>query len=52
MCFVFGLVNIMIWVYKKRERKVKIWDYVGVMFFFKEVGGKIMDVDGKDIDLI
>ncbi|KAK4670776.1 hypothetical protein QC764_611750 [Podospora pseudoanserina] len=51
VCLALGLANTTIWVYKKRERKAKIWDHAGAMLLFKEVGGKITDVDGKDIDL-
>ncbi|KAJ8124938.1 hypothetical protein O1611_g8702 [Lasiodiplodia mahajangana] len=46
-----GLANITVWVYKKRERVGKIWDHAGAMLLFEEVGGKITDIDGKDIDL-
>ncbi|KAI0873373.1 carbohydrate phosphatase [Hypoxylon argillaceum] len=46
-----GLANVTVWVYKKRERTGKIWDHAGAMLLFEEVGGKITDIDGKDIDL-
>ncbi|KAI1497531.1 hypothetical protein F5X99DRAFT_361999 [Biscogniauxia marginata] len=46
-----GLANVTVWVYKERERVGKIWDHAGAMLLFEEVGGKITDVDGKDIDL-
>ncbi|KAI8626892.1 carbohydrate phosphatase [Xylariaceae sp. FL1651] len=46
-----GLANMTVWVYKKRERTGKIWDHAGAMLLFEEVGGKITDIDGKDIDL-
>lgn len=39
------------WVYKERSRLAKIWDHAGAMLLFEEVGGKITDVDGRDIDL-
>ncbi|KAI1127483.1 carbohydrate phosphatase [Nemania abortiva] len=45
------LANVTVWVYKKRERVGKIWDHAGAMLLFEEVGGKITDIDGKDIDL-
>jgi 3'(2'), 5'-bisphosphate nucleotidase len=46
-----GLANVTIWVYKRRDRLAKIWDHAGAMLLFEEVGGKVTDVDGKDIDL-
>jgi 3'(2'), 5'-bisphosphate nucleotidase len=46
-----GLANVTIWVYKRRDRHAKIWDHAGAMLLFEEAGGKITDVDGKDIDL-
>ena len=45
-----GLANLLVWVYKIRSHYSKIWDYAGSMLLFEEVGGKITDVDGKDID--
>lgn len=39
------------WVYKERSRLAKIWDHAGAMLLFEEVGGKVTDVDGRDIDL-
>ncbi|KAI3395770.1 hypothetical protein diail_901 [Diaporthe ilicicola] len=42
--------NTMFWVYKSRSRLAKIWDHAGAMLLFEEVGGKITDVDGKDIN--
>lgn len=46
-----GLANMTVWVYKRRDRLAKIWDHAGVMLLFEEVGGKITDIDGKDVDL-
>ncbi|KAI1173309.1 carbohydrate phosphatase [Nemania sp. FL0916] len=46
-----GLANVTVWVYRKRERTGKIWDHAGAMLLFEEIGGKITDIDGKDIDL-
>lgn len=46
-----GLANVTVWVYKRRDRLAKIWDHAGAMLLFEEVGGKITDVDGKDISL-
>ncbi|KAI1337860.1 carbohydrate phosphatase [Xylariaceae sp. FL0016] len=46
-----GLANMTVWVYKRRDRVGKIWDHAGAMLLFEEIGGKITDVDGKDIDL-
>ncbi|KAK0668745.1 putative 3',5'-bisphosphate nucleotidase [Cercophora samala] len=51
VCLALGVGNTTVWVYKKRDRKAKIWDHAGAMLLFKEVGGKITDVDGKDIVL-
>ncbi|KAI1197319.1 carbohydrate phosphatase [Nemania serpens] len=46
-----GVANVTVWVYNRRDRCGKIWDHAGAMLLFEEVGGKITDVDGKDIDL-
>ncbi|KAI1752975.1 carbohydrate phosphatase [Xylaria castorea] len=46
-----GLANVTVWVYKNRERTGKIWDHAGAMLLFEEIGGKITDIDGKEIDL-
>lgn len=46
-----GAGNMTVWVYKRRDRVAKIWDHAGAMLLFEEVGGKITDVHGKDIDL-
>lgn len=42
--------NTTFWVYKSRSRLAKIWDHAGAMLLFEEVGGKITDVDGRDIN--
>lgn len=47
-----GHANVVIWVYKRRERLAKIWDHAGAMLLFEEVGGKVTDLDGKEADLI
>ncbi|KAI0127226.1 3',5'-bisphosphate nucleotidase [Xylariales sp. AK1849] len=46
-----GAANVTVWVYKRRDRYAKIWDHAGAMLLFEEVGGKITDVHGKNIDL-
>ncbi|RYP68804.1 hypothetical protein DL771_006422 [Monosporascus sp. 5C6A] len=46
-----GLANTTFWVYNTRTRLAKAWDHAGAMLLFEEVGGKITDVDGRDIDL-
>ncbi|KAK4239216.1 hypothetical protein C8A03DRAFT_32699 [Achaetomium macrosporum] len=46
-----GPANMTVWVYKKRDRYAKIWDHAGAMLLFEEVGGRITDVHGKEIDL-
>lgn len=45
-----GLANTTVWVYKSRERYAKIWDHAGAILLFEEVGGKVTDVDGQEID--
>lgn len=40
------------WLYLSRDRLGKIWDHAGAMLLFEEVGGKITDVDGRDISLV
>ncbi|KAI0480726.1 carbohydrate phosphatase [Xylariaceae sp. FL0804] len=51
VCLGLGLANVTVWVYKRRDRTGKIWDHAGAMLLFEELGGKITDVDGKDIFL-
>ena len=46
-----GEANMTVWLYHNRDRKARIWDHAGAMLLFEEVGGKITDVDGKDVDL-
>lgn len=46
-----GVANTTVWVYKRRDRRAKIWDHAGAMLLFEEVGGVITDVHGKEIDL-
>ncbi|KAI5855031.1 carbohydrate phosphatase [Durotheca rogersii] len=46
-----GLANMTVWIYKDPRRSGKIWDHAGAMLLFEEVGGKITDISGKDIDL-
>lgn len=47
----FGVGNATWWVYKERARLAKVWDHAGAMLLFEEVGGRVTDVDGADIDL-
>lgn len=42
--------NTTFWAYKSRSRLAKIWDHAGAILLFEEVGGKVTDVDGKDIN--
>lgn len=46
-----GLGNTTVWVYKRRDRRAKVWDHAGAMLLFEETGGRITDVHGNDIDL-
>ncbi|SPO03639.1 related to 3`(2`),5`-bisphosphate nucleotidase [Cephalotrichum gorgonifer] len=46
-----GMANTTIWVYEAASRRGKIWDHAGAMLLFEEVGGKVTDVFGRDIDL-
>jgi 3'(2'), 5'-bisphosphate nucleotidase len=36
---------------KWKTNRSSVWDHAGGQLIFKEVGGKITDIDGKDIDL-
>ncbi|KAI0200676.1 carbohydrate phosphatase [Astrocystis sublimbata] len=45
-----GLANVTVWVYKERDRRGKIWDHAGGILLFEELGGKVTDIDGKEID--
>ncbi|KAK0625850.1 hypothetical protein B0T14DRAFT_508673 [Immersiella caudata] len=40
-----------VWIYKNPNRHAKIWDHAGAMLLFREVGGKITDVNGREMDL-
>ena len=46
-----NLGNTTVWVYKRPDRRAKVWDHAGAMLLFEETGGKITDVQGKKIDL-
>ncbi|KAG6037557.1 hypothetical protein E4U41_004928 [Claviceps citrina] len=46
-----GLANTTVWVYKRRDRRGKVWDHAGAMLLFEETGGKITDLAGRDMDL-
>lgn len=46
-----GLANVTVWVYRRPDRRAKIWDHAGAMLLFEEAGGKITDVHGRPIDL-
>jgi len=46
-----GFATYTVWVYKEADRFAKIWDHAGAMLLFTELGGKITDLDGKQIDL-
>lgn len=48
---VMSFGNVIVWIYKDRKCCGKVWDYVGVMLLFEEVGGKIICVFGKKISL-
>lgn len=45
-----GLGSVTVWVYKSRGRHAKIWDHAGAALLFEEVGGRITDVDGREVD--
>ncbi len=45
-----GLGDFTVWVYKERTRPGKLWDHAGAVLLFEEAGGKVTDVDGKDLD--
>lgn len=47
-----NVANTTFWAYKERSRLAKIWDHAGAMLLFEEVGGKVSDVDGKEINWI
>jgi 3'(2'), 5'-bisphosphate nucleotidase len=46
-----GLGNTTVWVYRRLERRGKIWDHAGAMLLFEETGGRVTDVHGGDIDV-
>ncbi|KAK3366158.1 3',5'-bisphosphate nucleotidase [Lasiosphaeria ovina] len=46
-----GLADVMFWAYADRKQLAKIWDHAGAMLLYEEVGGKITDFDGLDINL-
>ncbi len=45
-----GIASVSVWVYKKRTRRAKIWDHAGAVLLFEEAGGRVTDVDGRDLD--
>ncbi|KAI2615529.1 carbohydrate phosphatase [Hypoxylon sp. NC1633] len=47
-----GLADMTVWVYKKPSRAGKVWDHAGAMLLFEEIGGRITDINGKDIELV
>ncbi|KAF2016808.1 carbohydrate phosphatase [Aaosphaeria arxii CBS 175.79] len=48
---ILGMANVLFWVPAEAESKVHIWDHAGSQLIFREVGGKITDLDGKPVDL-
>uniref|UniRef100_A0A0B7JTW6 3'(2'),5'-bisphosphate nucleotidase n=1 Tax=Bionectria ochroleuca TaxID=29856 RepID=A0A0B7JTW6_BIOOC len=46
-----ALGNTTVWVYRRLERRGKIWDHAGAMLLFEETGGRVTDVHGGDIDV-
>jgi len=46
-----GLASVTVWVYRRRERTGKLWDHAGAMLLFEEVGGRITDVFGREMEL-
>ncbi|KAK4120409.1 carbohydrate phosphatase [Parathielavia appendiculata] len=50
-CLALGAANMTVWVYHSRSRRAKIWDHAGAMLLVEEVGGRITDVHGNEIDL-
>ncbi|GMK56022.1 hypothetical protein CspeluHIS016_0210780 [Cutaneotrichosporon spelunceum] len=47
-----GAADCTVWVYRKRERRGKIWDHAGAILLFEEAGGKVSDVHGRPIDFM
>lgn len=46
-----GFANVAVWIYSSPERLAKIWDHAGAILLFEEVGGKVTDIFGRDIDM-
>ncbi|KAK0727504.1 hypothetical protein B0T26DRAFT_847167 [Lasiosphaeria miniovina] len=46
-----GLADVMFWAYADRKQLAKIWDHAGAMLLYEEIGGKITDFDGLEINL-
>lgn len=42
--------DVMLRIHKKKDKMSCVWDHAGGQLIFREVGGKITDLDGKDID--
>ncbi|KAH8730099.1 hypothetical protein GQ44DRAFT_607586 [Phaeosphaeriaceae sp. PMI808] len=45
-----GTTDVMVRIPKTKERYTYIWDHAGGHILYQEAGGRIKDIDGKDID--
>ncbi|KAH8809429.1 hypothetical protein F5884DRAFT_795663 [Xylogone sp. PMI_703] len=47
---IVGGGNVQFWVPESPASKMYIWDHAGTQLIFTELGGRITDLDGKDMD--
>jgi 3'(2'), 5'-bisphosphate nucleotidase len=47
---IVGGGDVQFWVPASPDFKMYIWDHAGTQLIFTELGGKVTDLDGKDID--
>jgi 3'(2'), 5'-bisphosphate nucleotidase len=47
---IVGGGDVMLRIHKRRNKVSSVWDHAGGQLIFREVGGKITDLDGKEIE--
>lgn len=47
---ILGGDDMLLWVPAQPTSKIYIWDHAGTHLIFTELGGKVTDLDGKDVD--
>jgi 3'(2'), 5'-bisphosphate nucleotidase len=47
---IIGGGDVMLRIHKKKNKTCSVWDHASEQLIFREVGGKITNLDGKEID--